>query len=164
MKLSPQSQTVLAHLVKAGSISGVEAAAVHRVRHLPRRIADLRDAGYQITPERKKDAVGQAYVRYHLTQVEPVEVAAKPTREIAQGVQVAVKTTPGVEVDRALTTVPNAHTRYIDASDGYENIDTTFDSVTQTLHIQQDDDIIGMTKLQLRDFIAGLTALEKLFA
>ena len=65
-KLSPQSQVVLTHLRTAGSISNVEAHAVHRIRSLSRRITEISDAGYAISKERKRDVTGQIYVRYSL--------------------------------------------------------------------------------------------------
>ena len=62
--MTPQCETVLKHLLSGGSITGVEAEQVHRVRHLPRRIADLREAGIKIDREMRKDATGQRYARY----------------------------------------------------------------------------------------------------
>ena len=64
--MTPQCTTVLNHLKSAGSITGVEAEAVHRVRHLPRRIADLKAAGYAIVSATRRDATGQRYARYTL--------------------------------------------------------------------------------------------------
>lgn len=66
--LKPQTALVLAHLEKNGSISPVEAAAVHRIRHLPARIKELRQAGRKIASEQRKDATGQRYVRYRLDE------------------------------------------------------------------------------------------------
>lgn len=65
-RLSPQCETVLRHLHHKGSISCVEAAAVHRIRSLPRRILDLKDAGHEITTVLKTDETGQRYARYYL--------------------------------------------------------------------------------------------------
>lgn len=64
--MSPQTRIVLSHLERNGSISPVEAAAVHRIRHLPARIFELRRAGMNIASEPRKDATGQRYVRYRL--------------------------------------------------------------------------------------------------
>lgn len=68
-RLTPQSQKVLDHIRTAGSISNVEANAVHRVRSLSRRITEISDAGYPIAKERKRDVTGQVYVRYSLKKV-----------------------------------------------------------------------------------------------
>lgn len=62
--LSPQSAIVLKHLRSAGSITAVEANAVHRIRSVSRRITELMDAGFDIAKEYKKDVNGQRYVRY----------------------------------------------------------------------------------------------------
>jgi hypothetical protein len=70
MSLAPQTQQILKHLQTVGSISGVEAAALYRCRALPRRIADIRDAGHFVRRELKKDATGQRYARYHYGQGE----------------------------------------------------------------------------------------------
>lgn len=64
--LSPQCKTVLLHLKQAGSITNVEANAVHRIRALPRRIRDLREMGYRISDVMRKDTTGQRYKRYYL--------------------------------------------------------------------------------------------------
>ena len=64
--MTPQAKLILDHLSRHGSISAVEAAAVYRVRHLPRRILDLKEAGHGIRTEQRKDPTGQRYVRYHL--------------------------------------------------------------------------------------------------
>lgn len=66
MKLTPQASRVLAHLQSVGSITNVEANAVHRVRSLSRRITEIGEAGYKIAKVRRKDVTGQAYVRYSL--------------------------------------------------------------------------------------------------
>lgn len=63
----PQTARIAQHLLNVGSISGVEAAAMFKTRSLTRRIADLRDAGVDITSEFKKDSTGQRYVRYMLS-------------------------------------------------------------------------------------------------
>lgn len=68
-QMSPQCETVLNHLNARGSISGVEAAAIYRVRYLPRRIKDLKDFhGVKIRAERRADPTGQRYVRYYLNK------------------------------------------------------------------------------------------------
>ena len=64
--MTPQAQTVLTHLANHGPLTGVEAETVYRIRHLPRRIGDLREAGFKIASNQCKDATGQRYVRYAL--------------------------------------------------------------------------------------------------
>jgi hypothetical protein len=66
--LTPQAIQVLDHMTVAGSITGVEAAAVLKVRHLPRRILDLKESGISIRKEMKQDSQGQRYARYWLEQ------------------------------------------------------------------------------------------------
>lgn len=63
-KLAPQTAAILEHLLKNGSISNVEAQAVHRCRALPRRIADLKAAGHRIRTTMHRDITGQRYARY----------------------------------------------------------------------------------------------------
>ena len=61
-----QNQKIAEHLQNVGSISWVEANDLYRVRSLPRRIADLREAGHEIVSEWRKDHLGQRYTRYSL--------------------------------------------------------------------------------------------------
>lgn len=61
-----QNEKILDHLKQVGSISFVEANDLYRVRSLPRRIADLREAGHSIVSEWRKDRLGQKYTRYSL--------------------------------------------------------------------------------------------------
>lgn len=61
-----QNQKILNHLVDVGSISFLEAWTLYSVRSLPRRIADLREAGFEIISVMKKDNTGQRYARYRL--------------------------------------------------------------------------------------------------
>lgn len=64
--MSPQAQIVAHHLRAAGSITAVEANAVHRIRSVSRRITELLDNGFEITKEQKRDVNNQRYVRYVL--------------------------------------------------------------------------------------------------
>ena len=71
-----QEQTVLKHLKETKSITGVEAAAIYKIRSLPRRIATLRTEGHDIKSSPKVDVTGQRYVRYEYTErVKAVESA-----------------------------------------------------------------------------------------
>lgn len=64
--LNPQSALVLKLLKEKGSLTGVEAAAVYRVRALPRRISDIKAAGHKISRVLSADVTGQRYARYYL--------------------------------------------------------------------------------------------------
>lgn len=61
-----QTDKILDHLRKVGSISFVEANDLYRCRSLTRRIKDLREAGHKIVSEWRKDVTGQKYTRYSL--------------------------------------------------------------------------------------------------
>jgi hypothetical protein len=69
MNLAPQTKQILKHLQTVGSISNVEAQALYRCRALPRRIADIKAAGYEVVRTLKVDATGQRYARYALDGV-----------------------------------------------------------------------------------------------
>lgn len=64
--LKPQTKLVLEHLQNHLTITPVEAAAVYKVRSLPKRISELKQAGYQVRRVLCKDATGQRYARYYL--------------------------------------------------------------------------------------------------
>lgn len=64
--LAPQLRSLLSHLRGKGSITNVEAQAIYRMRALPRRIADLKLHGYEITRQMNTDMTGQRYARYYL--------------------------------------------------------------------------------------------------
>jgi len=63
---APMTKVILDHLRKVGNISGNEANALYKCKALPRRIADLKELGWHIKGQFKKDATGQRYVRYEL--------------------------------------------------------------------------------------------------
>lgn len=63
-----QPELVLDHLKAEGSISGVEAEALYKIRHLPSKVFALRAQGYEITSQFCKDHCGQRYVRYRLSR------------------------------------------------------------------------------------------------
>ena len=64
--MQSQTQKVLNHLVDEGSISGVEAAELYRIRSLSRRICDLKEAGFEIVSVWRTDPLGQRYKKYRL--------------------------------------------------------------------------------------------------
>lgn len=62
-----QNQILLAHFKKAKSISQREALVDYSIQSLTKRIAELRDQGYNIETQHKKHPVtGQRYARYVL--------------------------------------------------------------------------------------------------
>lgn len=71
-----QESIVLSHLLERGSITGVEADAVYKIRWLPTRIKALRDEGYEILSTWKKDGAGQKYVRYTLNHTDRLAISA----------------------------------------------------------------------------------------
>lgn len=62
----PMLDLILDHLVAGKTISNVEAQALWRCRALPKRISELKEMGWPIKSERRKDSTGQSYVRYEL--------------------------------------------------------------------------------------------------
>lgn len=62
-----QTQQLLKHLRKAGSISQREAILDHSIQSLTRRVTDLREKGFNVISEWKQHPVtGQYYTRYTL--------------------------------------------------------------------------------------------------
>lgn len=68
--MTPQARTVLTHLIKEGSITPMVAAGIYKVRSLPRRILDLKEAGIKIERTLLKDATGQRYAHYRMPVAE----------------------------------------------------------------------------------------------
>lgn len=78
--MKPLTQKIYDHLLEAGTISGIEAAALYRCRDLPKRISEIRqflnhiaadhpDVGMSVPVvrrEMKNDPTGQRYARYFL--------------------------------------------------------------------------------------------------
>ncbi|MCL8384141.1 MULTISPECIES: helix-turn-helix domain-containing protein [Xanthobacter] len=60
-----QTQLLLDHFRVKGSISGIEAQALYRIRSLSRRINDLEARGYIFARSEEKDPTEQRYTRYH---------------------------------------------------------------------------------------------------
>lgn len=76
--LAPQTRKVFEHIVKVGSITGLEAAGLYRVRSLTKRISEIRKQGHPIQSEFKRDRTGQRYVKYHyLGTLRPGDVAVQ---------------------------------------------------------------------------------------
>ena len=66
INLSPQQKTILAHLMRGQSISNMESLIVYNISRLSDVILKLRDKGFEITTEVRKDASGHKYSRYSL--------------------------------------------------------------------------------------------------
>lgn len=70
--LSPQAQTILQHMRRAGSISAREAMADHGITSaaLARRICDLEAGGYIVNRKRKTHPLtGKGYTRYSVVEL-----------------------------------------------------------------------------------------------
>lgn len=62
-----QLDRILTHMEKAGSITQREALLDYSIQSLTRRIADLRELGYDVISERRTHpTTGQSYTRYFL--------------------------------------------------------------------------------------------------
>jgi hypothetical protein len=70
--LTPQAQMVLDYLKSGRTLTNLIAMTSLRVYALPRRIADLIEAGHEIVKDRKKDHIGADYVSYSL-KAEPTD-------------------------------------------------------------------------------------------
>ena len=66
LNLTPLAKTVLFHLRKRGSITGMEAMIAYGTMKVARPVHELRTAGYDITSEMRKDEAGHRYTRYTL--------------------------------------------------------------------------------------------------
>lgn len=64
--LKPQTKLVLDHLNQYGHITPVEAGAVYKIRCLPKRISELKEAGVKIHTQLRSDAMGQRYAHYSI--------------------------------------------------------------------------------------------------
>lgn len=65
-RLTPQAAHVLQMMKDTGRVTAVQAWNVLKVRSLPRRIRDIKEAGYRVFTEFKKDHTGQRYAEYTL--------------------------------------------------------------------------------------------------
>lgn len=64
--MPPMTLSIFNHLKAVGSITQVEAQALYRCRSLSRRITDIKQAGYSVRREMRKDHTGQRYARYFM--------------------------------------------------------------------------------------------------
>jgi hypothetical protein len=62
-----QIEMLIQHFESVDSITNMEAQTVYKIRALPRRIADLKERGYEFSSEWKTDMMGQRYKRYFMT-------------------------------------------------------------------------------------------------
>ena len=62
--MTPQMKTVLTHLQRRGNISPMEALTVYGICRLASRVCELRDLGYGIKTNLKRDDTGHKYARY----------------------------------------------------------------------------------------------------
>ena len=68
--LTPQCQTILKHLRKGHTVTQRSALMDFGVMALPRRIADLKEAGYKVHSVMEKNTLtGQRYARYSLVTI-----------------------------------------------------------------------------------------------
>jgi len=64
----PMGELLLSHLLAGNSITNVKAQALWRCRALPKRISELRQQGYPIKAEWRKDSTGQPYKHYQIEE------------------------------------------------------------------------------------------------
>jgi hypothetical protein len=66
-RLKPQTQTLLNHLIRAGTITFREAVMDHSIQSLTKRVQELRAAGYPVTSKWKRHPITkQRYTEYAL--------------------------------------------------------------------------------------------------
>ena len=63
-RLAPQARKLLVHMRKYKHITALQAADLYRIRSLPRRILDLKEAGVVIRTKLKTDKLHQRYAKY----------------------------------------------------------------------------------------------------
>jgi hypothetical protein len=67
LRLTPQAKTVLLHLRKQGGhISPAEALIVYGISRLAACVYEIRQAGYNVDSELRRDAQGHKYTNYRL--------------------------------------------------------------------------------------------------
>lgn len=75
LSFAPQTAQVFKHLADVGSVSGVEAQAIYKVRSLTKRISEINDElnqklgpAFTLQAEWLRDATGQRYRRYFMAE------------------------------------------------------------------------------------------------
>lgn len=68
LRMTPAARKILSHLEKYSTISPAEAQATYGATRLAARIHELRENGYEITSDYRKDAAGKRYVRYFMNK------------------------------------------------------------------------------------------------
>jgi len=81
-----QDELLTRHLQEVGSITGVEAQTIYKVRCITSNIRRLRQAGMNIHTEFKKDLSQQRYARYHCIDSKNCNRAVKKLWKENQGV------------------------------------------------------------------------------
>jgi len=66
INLKPSVRKILSHLKERETISPVEALVSHGISRLAAAIYELRQEGWDISTEMRKDASGHPYARYRL--------------------------------------------------------------------------------------------------
>lgn len=68
VKLSPQQQEVLEHLLTHDHLTPLEATFLYRVRQLATVVFYLKEKGFNIVTTMKTDSTGRRYARYALVR------------------------------------------------------------------------------------------------
>lgn len=68
LSCTPQARKVLAHLKKRGSITPMEAIITYGITRLAARIFELREAGFEIITQMKRDEAKKPYATYLITR------------------------------------------------------------------------------------------------
>jgi len=68
LNLPPQARKILGHLEKGKSITPNEAMLVYHISRLSDCIFKIRNAGYNVECEMRRDEVGGKYARYTLVK------------------------------------------------------------------------------------------------
>lgn len=68
LSLKPQAKTILRHLRKHGHISPMQALVVYAISRLAPCIFDIRNVGYIVETQVKRDAQGHKYAKYTMAK------------------------------------------------------------------------------------------------